>query len=175
MTSKQFNVLATRLKEELENISNLRKELSGKGLLGPKKRIKSAFTEEDTFMIRAVGSVLHDFYVAAENIFEVVAREIDEKLPAGEQWHRELLLQMTLAIPEVRPPLLSKETAARLDEYRGFRHVFRNVYGFNLSSERIIALVNKFPLMADCLEKKVYSFIRTMSEIIPTETAGEGR
>lgn len=175
MTRKQFNVLATRLKEELENIRNLRKELSGKGLLGPKKRIKSAFPEGDTFTLRAVGSILHDFYVAAENIFEVTAREIDEKLPASEQWHRELLLQMTLAIPEVRPPLLTKETAAKLDEYRSFRHVFRNVYGFNLSSERIIALVNKFPHTADCLEKEVYSFIRTMGEIIPEETAGEER
>ncbi len=36
-------------------------------------------------MLRAAGSVLHDFYVTAEKIFEVVAREIDEKLPAGEQ------------------------------------------------------------------------------------------
>lgn len=120
-------------------------------------------------------AILHDFYVAAENIFEVVAREIDEKLPVGEQWHRELLLQMTLAIPESRPPLLTKETAARLDEYRGFRHVFRNVYGFNLSPERIIALVNRFPYTADCLEKEVCSFIRTMSEIIPEKTAGEAR
>jgi len=43
---------------------------------------------------------------------------------------------MTLSIPEVRPPVLSKETAKMLDEFRSFRHVFRNVYGFNLASDK---------------------------------------
>lgn len=169
MTRKQFAVIATRIKEELENIGGLLKELSEKGLAGSKKKIKSALPPGDTFMLRAAGSVLHDFYVAAENIFETVAREIDEKPPAGEHWHRELLLQMTLDIPEVRPPLLSKETASRLDEFRAFRHVFRNVYGFNLSSEKIVDLLNKFPHTAGCLEREVYAFIKTMREIISPE------
>jgi len=52
-------------------------------------------------------------------------------------------------------------------------HVFRNVYGFNLSSERIIALINKFPYPAGCLEKEVCSFIRTMNEIMPEEATSE--
>jgi hypothetical protein len=74
---------------------------------------------------------------------------------------------MTMDIPEVRPPLLSKETAAMLDEFRAFRHVFRNVYGFNLSSERIVDLLNKFPQITNCVEKEVYSFIQTMKKIMP--------
>lgn len=167
MTRKQFAVIATRLKEELENIKGLSKELSERGLTGSKKKIKSAIPPGDTFILRAVGSILHDFYVAAENIFETIAREIDEKLPAGEHWHRELLLQMTLSIPEVRPPVLSRETAGKMDEFRAFRHVFRNVYGFNLSSERMVDLLNKYSHTAGCLEKEVCSFIHTMKEIIP--------
>jgi len=157
------------MKEEINNIKGLYKELLEKGLIGSKKKIKSALPPGDTFILRAAGSILHDFYVAAENIFETVSREIDEKLPAGEHWHRELLLRMTLDIPEVRPPLLSKETAGKLDEFRAFRHVFRNVYGFNLSSERIIELLNKFSQTAGCLEMEVYSFIQTMKEIMPEE------
>ncbi|MCL6560975.1 MAG: hypothetical protein K6U74_19745, partial [Firmicutes bacterium] len=84
-------------------------------------------------------------------------------------WHRELLLRMTLDVPEVRPPLLSKETANKLDEFRAFRHVFRNVYGFNLSSERIVDLLNKFSHTAGCLEREVNSFIQTMNKIMPEE------
>ncbi len=76
MTRKQFAVIGTRLKEELENIKNLYKELSGKGLTGRRKKIRSIFPEGDTFTLRAVGSILHDFYVAAENIFEVVASRL---------------------------------------------------------------------------------------------------
>ena len=167
MTRKEFAVVATRLQEELENIRDLVKELSLRGISGSKKKIKSALPPGDTFILRAIGSVLHDFYVAAENVFETVAREIDETLPAGEHWHRKLLQQMTLDIPEVRPPLLSKETAGKMDEFRAFRHVFRNVYGFNLSSERIVDLLNKFPHTAGCLEKEVCAFIKTMKEIIP--------
>lgn len=167
MTRKQFAVVATRIKEELDNVKSLVKELSDRGLSGSKKNIRLALPQGDTFLLRAVGSILHDFYVAAENIFETVAREIDEALPIDSKWHRKLLLQMSMDIPDVRPPLISKETVAKLDEFRAFRHVFRNVYGYNLSAERIIELLNKFPHTADCLEKEVYAFIKNMKEVIP--------
>lgn len=166
MTRKQIIVIATRLKEELDNIQGLHTELADRGLTGSKKKIKSVINPGDTFTLRAVGSILHDFYVAAENIFGTIAREIDEKLPAGEHWHRELLMQMILDIPEVRPPVLSRETAFKLDEFRAFRHVFRNVYGFNLSSERMVDLLNKFPHTISCLEKDVCTFIQTMKQIV---------
>lgn len=91
------------------------KSCARKGLTGSEKKIKSALPPGDTFILRAAGSILHDFYVASENIFETVAREIDEKLPAGEHWRRELLLRMSLDVSEVRPPLLSKETASKLE------------------------------------------------------------
>ncbi|WP_027364703.1 ribonuclease toxin HepT-like protein [Desulfotruncus alcoholivorax] len=167
MTPKRFAVVASRIKEELENIKNLSKELSDRGLSGSKKNIRSALPQGDTFLLRAVGSILHDFYVAVENIFETVAREIDEALPADENWHRKLLLQMSLDIPDIRPYFITKETAAKLDEFRAFRHVFRNVYGFNLSTERIVDLLNKFPQTVGCLEREVYAFIKTMKEILP--------
>jgi len=167
MTRRQFAVVASRIKEELENIKSLSKELSDRGLSGSKKNIRSILSQGDTFLLRAVGSVLHDFYVSVENIFEAVAREIDEVLPADEKWHRKLLQQMALDISDVRPALISKDAAAKLDEFRAFRHVFRNVYGFNLSSERIVDLLNKFPQTVDCLEREVYTFIETMKEIMP--------
>ncbi len=167
MTRKQLAVIATRIYEELNNIKSLVGELSERGLTGSKKNIRSALPPGDTFHLRAVGSILHDFYVAAENIFKTVAREIDEFVPQDEKWHRNLLLQMTLDIPDVRPALITKETAGKLDEYRAFRHVFRNVYGFNLSAERIIELLNKFPHTAACLEKDVVVFIDTMKTVLP--------
>jgi hypothetical protein len=39
---------------------------------------------------------------------------------------------MSLDVPDVRPPVLQTETAARLDEYRKFRHRIRNIYATNL-------------------------------------------
>lgn len=162
MTRKQFAVIAARLKEELKNIKKLTGELADKNLTGSKKKIRAVFLQGDTFTVRAVGSILHDFYVAAENMFKIIAREMDEKLPAGDQWHRELLIQMTLSIPGVRPPFLSQKTAGKLDEFRAFRHVFRNVYGFNLVQERITELVNQFPGVVRSMEKDIGLFIETM-------------
>jgi hypothetical protein len=167
MTRKQFAVVAMRIKEELENIKGLLKELSDKGLSGSKKNIRSSLLQGDTFLLRAVGSILHDFYVAVENIFETVAREIDESIPVDEKWHRKVLLQMTLDITDVRSSLITKGTAAKLDEFRAFRHVFRNVYGFNLSAERMVELLSKLPQTVDCLEREIYVFVEDMKQIVP--------
>lgn len=56
MTRKQFTVIAARLKEELKNIKSLLKELSDKGLTGPRKKINLTSFVEDTFALRAIGS-----------------------------------------------------------------------------------------------------------------------
>lgn len=50
MTRKQFAVIATRIKEEIDNIKSLSRELSKKGLTGSKKKIKSALPPGDTFI-----------------------------------------------------------------------------------------------------------------------------
>lgn len=94
MTRKQFAVIAARINEELLNISRLQNELKEKGFSGSPRAVKLAVAQADSFAIRGIGSVLHDFYVAIENVFEVIARDIDERLPSGENWHQELLRQM---------------------------------------------------------------------------------
>jgi hypothetical protein len=74
---------------------------------------------------------------------------------------------MTVTVPQVRPAVVTKETAARLDEFRAFRDVFRNVYGFNLSAERISDLLAKFPETAKKFEKELLIFTETLAEILP--------
>ncbi|WP_141305122.1 hypothetical protein [Moorella sp. E306M] len=63
-------------------------------------------------------------------------------------------------------PFIRKETAALLDEYRGFRHVFLNVYGFNLAAERLERLVQKLPETLISLRKDIQIFLDRMREII---------
>jgi hypothetical protein len=52
---------------------------------------------------------------------------------------------MTLDIPGVRPPLLRRETAHVLDEFLRFRHLFRNLYGFELEWSRVQSLPKALP------------------------------
>jgi len=49
----------------------------------------------DLVEITAVASVLHSFYNGLENIFLAIAKGCDHQVPAGAQWHRDLLVQMT--------------------------------------------------------------------------------
>ena len=48
----------------------------------------------DLFDITILGSVLHSFYNGIENIFEIIAKNIDGNVPAGNKSHQELLHQM---------------------------------------------------------------------------------
>jgi hypothetical protein len=80
---------------------------------------------------------LHGFYVGIERILEDIARSLDESVPEGADWHRALLIQMTAKISDRRPAVLSYSTRKCLDEYRGFRHVVRNVYAFNFRPARL--------------------------------------
>lgn len=83
---------------------------------------------------------LHAFYSAVEKIFEDIARTIDDGVPSGPDWHRDLLIQMSAEIPGVRPPVISRQTRLVLDDFRGFRHVVRNIYTYNLRADRVIEL-----------------------------------
>jgi hypothetical protein len=95
--------------------------------------------------LRGMGAILHDFYTGIEHIFETIAPELNGGLPAGEAWHRELLTSMTLDLPGVRPPVLREDTAHALDEFLRFRHLFRNVYGFELEWPRVRNLLERLP------------------------------
>jgi hypothetical protein len=55
---------------------------------------------------------------------------------------------MTVELEGLRPAVIETKTRKSLDEYRGFRHIVRNVYAFNLRPARLDELVNDAP---DCL------------------------
>ncbi|MBV8885715.1 MAG: hypothetical protein JO235_17205 [Chroococcidiopsidaceae cyanobacterium CP_BM_RX_35] len=43
----------------------------------------------------------------------------------------------------VRPALVGERTYQELNEFRGFRHVVRSNYAYELESERLVALAEK--------------------------------
>jgi hypothetical protein len=91
---------------------------------------------------RGAADLLHDFYTGVEKSLELIAVSMDGGLPEGPHWHRRLLRCMSEAVPGVRPPVLGEATAADLDAYLRFRHVFRSLYGFELSWERLAPLLD---------------------------------
>ena len=55
---------------------------------------KVEYNEPDLFDMTILGSVLHSFYNGLENIFEIIAKDIDGYIPTGNKSHQELLHQM---------------------------------------------------------------------------------
>ena len=149
-----LRVLQIFVRDELGKLRLLDKEKDG--LL---KRKPSNYVR------RAGGSILHDFYTGIEKIFESIAKEVDRRLPSGEEWHSELLQQMTLDIPGLRPPAISTHTEKKLREYLGFRHLFRKRYGFELEWEKIKKLLLKMSLVLSHLEKEMESLFGIMNSL----------
>lgn len=87
-------------------------------------------------------------------------KEINGDFEAGEHWHKQLLYHMTLELKDIRPAVISKELAASLDEFLTFRHLFRNIYGFELMGDRLHRLVEKFFTAADHFKKEIEDFIK---------------
>jgi len=108
---------------------------------------------------------LHSFYGGVERIFEDIARTVDESVPSGPGWHADLLLQMASEIANLRPAVIRPEARLCLDEYRGFRHVVRNVYAFNLRPARIKELAGGLPACWEAIREDLQRFTEFLEAV----------
>lgn len=114
----RYRALAQRIQLELEEI-----ERAERAIARHWKSARAAVADQDAYL-NSVALNLHGWYSGFERLFELIAVEIDGGALGGEAWHTELLLQMTLDLAETRPPVIQKEIAAQLDEYRSFDIAF---------------------------------------------------
>jgi hypothetical protein len=114
--------------------------------------------------LRGIGDIVHDFYTGIERIFEKIAPELNGGVPAGSAWHRELLESMALDLPTIRPPVIGRETVRILGEYLRFRHLFRNVYGFELEWERLQPLLKRLPAAWVAFQTDIRHFLVFLDE-----------
>lgn len=94
----------------------------------------------DLFDMTILGSVLHSFYNGLENIFEVIAKNIDKDMPTGNKSHQELLHQMASENAN-RREVINEKIYLSLREYATFRHFYRHAYSFQLNWEKMKPLV----------------------------------
>lgn len=73
----------------------------------------------------------------------MIAVDLDGVALGGEPWHAELLSQVELEVPSLRPAVITSESRQRLDEYRRFRHRLRNIYAANLNASQLEGLVSQ--------------------------------
>jgi hypothetical protein len=165
MKLRDLLILEARLAEEKDNVERLRDTLQAKGFWATAPQ-EISLRQADEFTLRALASVILDYYTAIENMFEEIAKVVDGSLPSGEEWHKDLLRQMKLDINGIRPAVITRETFTFLDEYRKFRHLVRNIYGFNLLPERLEPLLTRLPAVDRRLAGEIDGFIKKMYAII---------
>jgi hypothetical protein len=108
---------------------------------------------------------LHGYYSGVERIFEEIARTVDGTIPSGPDWHQSLLFQMSAGISDLRPPVISVQLRNFLDDYRGFRHVVRNVYAFNFRPARLKELVDNIAECHTLLKNDLNEFAQFLTRI----------
>jgi hypothetical protein len=112
----------------------------------------------DDLYLDGVALNLHGFYAGLERMFELVATTIDGQVPTGEHWHQLLLEQMTFEVDGVRPAVISDETRQALGEYRGFRHIVRNVYTFKFDPAKVQRLVEGVSAVSTQVQTELLAF-----------------
>lgn len=152
-----YSTLASRIRTSLLDV---KKAVNRSLELSRKARV----TSDDDYW-DGVALNLHGFYTGVEHILEDIARTLENSLPSGSGWHADLLTQMSGEIEGVRPAVISRETRNRLDEFRGLRHVVRNVYAFNLRPARLNELITDLPACYESVQGELLEFAKFLESV----------
>lgn len=109
---------------------------------------------------------LNNLYSAWEQAFERILAVYDRTTPSGSDWHRELVRRLGIALPSIRPAVLTTATASDLDEFRGFRHVVRHSYAVQLNWDRLKGLASRAPGVLAKLHAELSAFLNFVEEEI---------
>ena len=116
-------LIQQRISQELNKISKAIGQLEI--FMGQLNDINEKIYQEA--LVNSIALNLHGIYIGFERIFEVIATEVDLRLPTGDKWHRDLLDQMAVDIPNVRKTVIIEETRLILDELCGKKCLFFSV------------------------------------------------
>ena len=135
------------------------------------RELLSGPSEQEPNLIErtALGAVLQSFYNGVESIFQTVAKRVDQDLPTGADWHRQLWAQMARATA-TRPPLIAPTTADQLEPYLGFRHFVRHAYSFALDWSRMGGLVRNLAPVWERFHADVQAFLAHQEEREDSDT-----
>ena len=93
--------------------------------------------------VSAASLGVHNVYNGIEDILLSLARDLDGSAPTGPSAHQDILDQMASEIAGHRPALLPPDLHLELTELKGFRHLVRHKYGFDLKPEKVVNNVKR--------------------------------
>ena len=156
---ESYLVLGGRIRAELSDLERLVSRAEQAIQAAQKRR------QDMEFYIDSAALNLHDVYAGLEHLFRQIASTVDGNVPSSSEWHRDLLDQMGLDLPSLRPPVLSVQVIHALEEYLRFRHVVRNVYTYLLDAERIGRLVRQLRPVFEQAKQELFIFAEFLERV----------
>ena len=152
-------LLRADVEDELAKLSELERVFDGVA-----EMLELPADEVSSYDRGAIGYLLHNFYNGCEVIFRRVAAFFENDIGRA-SWHADLLRRMKLEVEGYRPALIDDELYRLLEDFRGFRHVFRNAYSFQLDWERERLVARRFTRASRLLQDQVRTFLRGLDQI----------
>lgn len=150
MPENKYLALKLRLEDEIIVI--------GQTIATLEEVLAQANTSPKILLTPALASYSEDFYSGCERLAERVVVTLDDGLPTGKAWHKQLLLKVAKPGSEDRPPLWDQSLLRQLDQYRTFRHRVRHLYNIDLDDDRVLAMAQNVPAIFAQVEQSVVQF-----------------
>jgi hypothetical protein len=125
--------LQKKINAEIENIERLL--IESKPLFDLCKIKTPDFIEAS-----AAALTLHSFYNGIESILLLIGKNIDEKIPHGNEWHT-VLFNDAFESNNKRTNIFREEIKIKLKEYLSFRHFIRHAYGYVIDNIKLKPLL----------------------------------
>lgn len=155
----QLSLLLDELRQDWAAVAEHARELSD-------LRADWAAVASDRLRVVMSCVLVHGWYTGLEMIFERVARRLDQDVPRGEQSHKELLHQMTIELPGLRPAVISDQAEVELRQVLKFRHFFRHAYAVPYDPAKVLAEVDRVVRLHASLERDLASLKRFIDDTI---------
>lgn len=154
-----IELLKADILNELSKLDLIKKELD---LVADKLELDSEHVP--AYDRAAIGYFLHNFYNGCENIFHAIAKFFENDL-APDTWHADLLKRMKLSIPGFRPAVINNDLYVVLNDFRGFRHIYRHSYVFELNWERERAVAIQLKKTTKMLTQQIHLFLTQLDKL----------
>lgn len=158
ITPSEINEIISDINNELKRLKELEKQI---------KQVQKEminYPQLTNILFESLALKLHNFYTGCERIFQIIASELNGGKPSSFDWHRRLLDRMQNDQAE-RPAVIRGATAKKLQDYLSFRHVVRNIYGFELDITRLKNLVDGYYSVWHDVEEDLRNFLDWLNHL----------
>ena len=114
--------------------------------------------------VNAVALGIHNVYSGVEDVLLSLANDVDNLVSSGSSMHQDILDQMSVPIAGVRPAVLDADLYESLTELKGFRHLVRYRYGFDLKAEKVLGNLDRIREALPSLRMAVVDLEGTLLE-----------